>query len=85
MRKKRNISFQDVIEKIEKGEIISDQPHPNKERYSNQRIYVLFLNNYVYVVPYIETEKKIFLKTVYPNRKFTKQYLKGGKNEKEKI
>ena len=33
------------------------------------------IENYIYLVPYIENENEIFLKTIYPSRKFTKIYL----------
>jgi hypothetical protein len=53
--------------------------HPNSQR-TNQKIYIIEINNYAYVVPYVinEKRKEIFLKTVYPSRVFTKKYLKGG-------
>jgi hypothetical protein len=51
--------------------------HPNKEKYSNQQIYVIDVGGYVYLVPYVRNEKKIFLKTIYPSRKATKEYLHG--------
>ena len=34
------------------------------------------LDDYVYAVPYVEDSEKIFLKTVFPSRKYTKLYLK---------
>ena len=74
----RNIGFEEVIECIQNGGILDNKIHHNKLR-SNQRIYVVSINNYAYIIPYVidEKNKKIFLKTIYPSRKYTKLYLKG--------
>ena len=75
LKNERNIGFEIVAEKIRDGEIIDDIFHPNSDKYSNQRIFVIDIENYIYLVPYIENENEIFLKTIYPCRKFTKIYL----------
>jgi hypothetical protein len=49
--------------------------HKNQKRYPDQKIYAVEINNYVYLVPFVETEKEIFLKTIIPSRKATKKYL----------
>jgi hypothetical protein len=49
--------------------------HPNESDYPNQKMYVLYLNHYIYLVPVIENEDEIFLKTIFPSRKLCKQYL----------
>lgn len=81
----RRISFEDIIEAIKTGQLLADITHPS-QRYSRQRVYVVKIKEYVYVVPYVLDPKKqeIFLKTIYPSRVFTKNYLKGGKHEKNK-
>jgi hypothetical protein len=81
LKQTRNISFEFVAEKLIEGDILDDIFHPNKSKYLNQRIFVIEIDEYVYLVPYIENENEIFLKTIYPSRKFTKIYL-GEKNEK---
>jgi hypothetical protein len=53
--------------------------HPNKEQYPGQMIFVVDVEGYVYLVPYVETEESVFLKTIIPSRKMTKKYLKGDK------
>jgi len=52
--------------------------HPNKIKYGNQKIFVIEYNNYAYLVPFVEDEQKIFLKTIIPSRKATKKYLRGS-------
>lgn len=74
----RNISFEEAIFYIENGGLLDDIIHPNKSDYPNQRIFIVRIEYYVYLVPYVETEEEVFLKTIIPSRKFTKKYLGGG-------
>ena len=74
----RNISFENVIYSLQSGGLLDDISHPNKDKYPHQRVFVISIDDYVYLVPYVENEEEIFLKTVVPSRKATKQYL-GGK------
>ena len=74
----RGISFEDVVVYIQQGEILDIVEHPTPEKYPNQRMFVLNIDEYVYLVPYVETREEVFLKTIIPSRKATKMYL-GGK------
>ena len=80
LAKERGVSFEDVVVYIQQGEILDILKHPNKDKYPNQQIFVLNIDDYVYLVPYVEDRKEIFLKTIIPSRKATKLYL-GGNNE----
>lgn len=71
----RGVSFEEVVFYLQQGALIDDIEHPNRTKYPNQRIFVLNIENYAYLVPYVEDRKEIFLKTVIPSRKATKQYL----------
>ena len=53
--------------------------HPNQEKYPSQQIHVIEIESYVYLVPFVETEDEVFLKTIIPSRKATKTYLGGLK------
>ncbi len=75
LRKERGISFEIVRYYIENGEYVDIIEHPQKERYPNQRIFVLDIEDYIYCVPFVESETEIFLKTIFPSRPFTKKYL----------
>lgn len=80
----RNISFEEVIMAIEEGAVLDVLPHPKSDKYPNQEIYVLNINNYIYLVPFVRKDKNtVFLKTIFPHRKLTKFYLRGSPNEKE--
>ena len=76
---KRGVSFEMIVEAIERGNLLDDIPHPNQELYPNQRILIVKLANYVYEVPYIESSSVKFLKTLFPSSKATKKYLTGEK------
>jgi len=71
----RGISFEDVIYHLQNQCLLDDLKHVNQEKYPNQRIFVINIENYAYLVPYIETDESIFLKTAIPGRKATKKYL----------
>ncbi len=71
----RGISFEDIVFYIQQGQLLDDIVHPNSEKYPGQRIFVINVDEYVHLVPYVENRKEIFLKTVIPSRKATKQYL----------
>ncbi|MEA5509177.1 BrnT family toxin [Crocosphaera sp. UHCC 0190] len=78
----RGVSFEMIVKAVERGDILDDLIHPNQSKYSNQRMMIVKLNNYAYLVPYVENSSEIFLKTIIPSRKATKQYLIGdNKNE----
>ena len=77
--KDRSSSFEEVVFCILNDGVLDKSEHPNKEKYPNQNIYVVLVNDYVYLVPYVENDDEIFLKTIIPSRKAKKQYL-GGSN-----
>ncbi|MCP5515468.1 MAG: DUF4258 domain-containing protein [Spirochaetales bacterium] len=81
LRKTRNISFEDVLFLIEKGDIMDIVENPNQEKYPRQKYFILELNNYIYYVPFAEDDEKIFLKTIIPSRKYTKKYSGGTEND----
>ena len=80
LERHRGLSFEIVANKIVNNDLIDDIEHPNKEKYPNQFIFIIEIEGYCYTVPYVETNKGIFLKTIIPSRKMTKHYL-GAKNE----
>ena len=84
LQRTRHVSFEQIIKKLQAKEVVADLPHHNPQKYPNQRLLIINLNNYIYVAPYIKTKSIIFLKTIYPSRKLTKQYL-GGKHEQKKL
>jgi len=71
----RGISFEDIVFALQSGWLLDDMAHPNKDKYPNQHIFVIAINDYVYLVPYVENDEEIFLKTIVPSRKATRLYL----------
>lgn len=71
----RGVSFGQVSEIIQKQNYLAVLDHPNRTKYSHQRMFVIEIDNYAYLVPCVEDENKIFLKTIIPSRKARKQYL----------
>ena len=79
LRQERDVCFEDVLVAISDGKLLDVLVHPNATKYPNQKVYVLNISGYVYLVPFVDDGSKIFLKTIYPSRKLTKAYLLGGK------
>ncbi len=75
----RDISFEDIIVHIHLGNEVDIYDHPDQERYPGQKISVVIVEDYAFLVPFIENDEEIFLKTIIPGRKATKQYL--GEND----
>ena len=75
LKHERGISFEDFIYYIEHEGLIAILSHANQKRYPGQKIYVIEIDNYVYLIPFVEAENEIFLKTIIPSRKATKKYL----------
>lgn len=77
LKETRGVGFEEVEEAIKSGDLLDDVKHPRKARYPVQRMLVVKIGGYAYLVPYVvdKKRKKLFLKTLYPNRKATKKYL----------
>lgn len=71
----RGVSFEQVLRAIQQDQILDIIEHPNRQKYPNQRIFILNMNQYVYLVPFVESESEIFLKTIIPSRKLKRKYL----------
>ncbi|MCL4357449.1 BrnT family toxin [Patescibacteria group bacterium] len=76
LKSQRGVCFEDIQAALEEGYLLDDIDHPNQVNYKNQRMYIVNLNQYAYLVPYIEDDAKIFLKTIIPNREATKKYIR---------
>ena len=77
----RDVSFEDVVFHINAGDEVDFFQHPNQERYPGQQISVVLIEGYAYLVPFVESEHEIFLKTIIPSRKASKSYV-GGSDDK---
>jgi uncharacterized DUF497 family protein len=75
LKETRNISFEEVVLSISNEKLLEVVEHSNKEKYPNQKMFVVEIRDYAYIVPFVESEDKYFLKTIYPSREATKKYL----------
>lgn len=75
LKQERGISFEEIAYLIESGRLIGIEENPGNP---NQKMFILEIENYAVIVPYVENDDEIFLKTAFPSRKYTKKYgLKG--------
>ena len=75
LKTERSISFEEIVLAIEADGLLDELRHPNPEKYPNQSVFVVTLDDYAYLVPYVEEAGYYFLKTVIPSRKATRNYL----------
>lgn len=80
LRIDRGISFENIIYHLDHDGLLDTIENPNKKRYPNQRIFIVNVEGYVHLIPFVETEDTIFLKTIISSRKMTKLYLGDDKN-----
>ncbi|MDA0263766.1 MAG: BrnT family toxin [Chloroflexi bacterium] len=78
LKRERGVSFEEVTSQFDRGGVLDILEHPNQDRYPGQRIFVIEIDDYAYLVPFVESETGIFLKTVIPSRKATNTYLRQG-------
>lgn len=76
LKANRNVSFEEIILAISNNQLLDVLTHPNIEKYPNQKMFVVELFDYAYIVPFVEDDEKYFLKTIYPSHEATKKYLK---------
>ena len=81
LKETRNISFEDVLFYIERNQIIDIVENPNQDKYPGQKYFIIDINDYVYYVPFVETDEEVFLKTIIPSRKYKKKYSGGKRDE----
>lgn len=77
LQEERGISFEDVVLHISLRNIPDTFDHPNQERYPNQKLHVIDMEGHAYLMPFVESEDEVFLKTIIPSRKATQTYLGG--------
>ena len=77
----RGISFEKAVFAIENGKLLDTVDHPNTTRYKHQRMFVIEYEGYVYLVPFVQNNEAIFLKTIIPSRKAARKYKGGNQDE----
>ncbi|HEX9710712.1 MAG TPA: BrnT family toxin [Candidatus Thermoplasmatota archaeon] len=77
LKAERGISFERIVLAVADRDVLDVLRHPNEARYPNQRVLVVAVEGYAYLVPYVEEPDGYFLKTVIPSRRATREYLSG--------
>lgn len=70
LKRVRGVSFEEIV----KANLVGARENPARPE---QNIFLFKLNGYIWIVPYVERGDEIFLKTIYPSRKFTKKWIQG--------
>jgi len=79
LKAERGVSFEEVLSAISQGGLIAVMDHPKRVKYRHQKMLVVRIQDYAYLVPYVESESEIFLKSIMPSRKATRHFLSGDK------
>ena len=75
LKRERRITFEEIVFHIRNGDLLDVLDHPNQVRYAGQRIFVVRRDAYAFIVPFVEDERSVTLKTIIPSRKATRDYL----------
>ena len=79
LKAERGVSFEEVLSAISQGGLLCVMDHPNRKKYGHQKMLVVRIRDYAYLVPYVESESDIFLKSIMPSCKATRDFLSGEK------
>ena len=83
LKAERGVSFERVVVAIESNGLLDVLSHRNPARYPRQRVFVVAFDHYAHLVPFVEEEEFIFLKTIIPSRKASREYLQEAEGDDE--
>ena len=75
LKQTRDISFEEIILSLANNKLLEVVEHSSRQKYPNQKMFVVEVRNYAYIVPFVEDDEKYFLKTIFPSREATNKYL----------
>jgi len=76
LKKGRGVCFEQVVLLMEREDVLDTIEHPNQDKYPGQKVAIVKIENYIYLVPYVQERDEIFLKTIIPSRKATRKYVR---------
>ena len=79
LRNNRGVCFEQVVILMERADVLETVGHPNQNKYPGQKIATVMIDDYAYLVPYVQKNDEIFLKTIIPSRKATNKYMRSKK------
>ena len=71
----RGVSFEQITLAVGNGDLLQIIQHPNAEKYPGQKIMIVGMDGYAFLVPFIEETNYFFLKTIIPSRKATRDLI----------
>lgn len=75
------ITFEGIVFRLAHGDLLDTIEHPNQRQYPGPRIFIVNVDGYAWLVPFVEDDEVIFLKTIIPSRKMARRYLGGDEHE----
>ena len=79
LKNNRGICFEQVVILMEREDILETVEHPNQNKYPGQKIATVMIDDYAYLVPYVQKSDEIFLKIIIPSRKATNKFMRSKK------
>ena len=73
----RGVSFEQITVAVENGDLLQIIQHPNVAKYPRQKIMIVGIDGYAYLIPFVEETDYLFLKTIIPSRKATRDFIEG--------
>ena len=74
LKRHRGVCFEQAAVCLASEQVLDVTDHPNQDRYPRQKVAVIEINGYAYLVPYERFGGEIILKTMIPSRKATQKY-----------
>ena len=75
LERERGVSFEEVTVAVEAGALLDIVAQPNPAKYPRQKVMVVEVAGYAYLVPFVEEDDHFFLKTIIPSRKATRDFI----------
>lgn len=68
LKRVRGITFEEIVYHLAHGDLLDTIAHPNQAQYPGQRIFIVNVEGYAFLVPFVEDNAVVFLKTIIPSR-----------------
>jgi hypothetical protein len=83
LKRERSISFEQIVFHLSQGDVWKTADHPNQDQYPEQKLYFVNVEGYIHVVPHVVEDEYVFLKTIIPSRKATRDFQKEGEQDED--
>jgi len=83
LKRERSISFEQIVFHLSHGDVWKTSDHPNQDQYPGQKLYFVNVEGYIHIVPHVVEDEYVFLKTIIPSRKATRDFQKEGEQNED--